>query len=310
MEPRRAEHARVKVGILGTGNVATDLAHKLLAREGPLELALVAGIPSDPEGLERVRRLGVEASADGVEAILEEPEIRIVFDATTAKARARHAAPLREAGKVAVDLTPAAIGPAVVPAVNGSEHSDAESVSLLTCPAQAAVPIAHAVSSLVPTLYAEVVSTLASSSAGPGLRQNVDELVSVTARGLERVGGARHGKAIVVLSPAVPPVTMRNTVYVVPDGELDEEDVVQSVLRTVAEMQRSLPGYRLRDEPAVELRETPWGSRRVVALLVEVEGAGDFLPPYAGNLDVATVAAREVGERLAQRLLAAEEVVA
>jgi acetaldehyde dehydrogenase len=310
MEPRRAGQATVRAAILGAGNVATDLAHKLLAGAGRTELALVAGTADDGAGLERVRELGVRTSAEGVESVLEDPEIAIVFDATTAKAHARHAPLLAEAGKVAIDLTPAAVGPPVVPAVNADEHLDEENLSLLTCPAQAAVPLAHAVSSVVPTLYAEVVSTLASSSAGPGLRQNVDELVAVTARGLERLGGARHGKAIVVLSPAEPPVTMRNTVYVVPDEDFAEADVAASVLRTVDEVQRSLPGYRLRDEPAFEHRETPWGRRCVVVLLLDVEGAGDSLGAYAGNLDVATVAAREVAERLARHLLRAEEAVA
>ena len=309
MEPRSGQ-PRVKAAILGAGNVATDLVHKLLAGPGRTELALVAATAADDEGLARARGLGVETSPDGVEAVLEEPEIRIVFDATTATAHARHARLLAEAGKVAVDLTPAAAGPPVVPAVNAGEHLEAENVSLLTCPAQAAVPLAHAVSRVVPTLYAEVVSTLASASAGPGLRRNVDELVAVTARGLERLGGARHGKAIVVLSPASPPVTMRNTLYVVPDDEVPEDEVVGSVLRAVEEVQRSVPGYRLRDEPAFERRETPWGLRTIVVLLLEVEGAGDSLPSYAGNLDVTTVAARDVGERLAGHLLRAEEAVA
>jgi acetaldehyde dehydrogenase len=305
----RADDARVKAAILGTGNVALDLAHKLLGRPGRTELALVAGTAADPEGRSRMRALGVETSDRGVEAILAEPEIGIVFDATTADAHRRHARLLADAGKAAIDLTPAAVGPPVVPVVNADEHLGEENLSLLTCPAQAAVPLVHAVSSVVPTLYAEVVSTLASDSAGPGLRRNVDELLAVTASGLERLGGARRGKAIVILSPARPPVTMRSTLYVVPDAEFVEDDVVRAVLRRIEELRRSVPGYRLRDEPVFERRDTPWGRRHVVVLLVEVEGAGDSLPSYAGNLDVATVAAREVGERLARRLLHVEEAV-
>ena len=298
---------RVKVGILGSGNIGSDLMYKLLKEPGHMELAMVAGIVPDSEGLLRAREEGVGASHEGIDAILEDDEIELVFDATSARAHVRHAKLLKEAGKIAVDLTPAARGPYVVPVANLNEHLDKDNVNLLTCGAQATTPMAYAVSRATPVLYAEMVSTVASVSAGPGTRQNIDEFTVTTARGLEQIGGAKHGKAIIVLNPAEPPIMMRNTVYVVPEDEdFDENEVVRSVEEVVRRVQQYVPGYHLKNEPVFDQKETAWGKKRVVVLLLEVEGAGDYLPKYAGNLDIMTSAARGVGEQFARHLLLAE----
>jgi acetaldehyde dehydrogenase len=284
--------------------------YKLLKQPGSMELVMLAGIDPNSEGLARARSLGVEASHAGIDAILEAPEIRIVFDATSAKAHVRHAKALRETGRIAIDLTPAARGPYVVPPVNLGEHLNAPNVNLITCGGQATIPLVYAVSRVTPVRYAEMVSTVASRSAGPGTRQNIDEFTFTTARGLEVIGGAAQGKAIIILNPAEPPILMRNTVYVVPATEFDEGAIFSSIAQMVAEVQRYVPGYRLKSRPVIEYRETPWGKRPVVIMLLEVEGAGDFLPPYAGNLDIMTASARRVGELFAQHLLSTEEVMA
>lgn len=222
MQSQASENGRVKAAILGSGNIGTDLMYKLLKEPGHMELTLLAGIVPESEGLERASAEGVGASHHGIDAILEDPEIKIVFDATSAKAHVRSAGALREAGKVAVDMTPAALGPYVVPVANLGGHLEEDNVNLMTCGAQATTPMAYAVSRVAPVEYAEMVSTVASASAGPGTRQNIDEFTFTTARGLEQIGGAKHGKAIIILNPADPPIMMRNTVYVVPEGNFDE----------------------------------------------------------------------------------------
>lgn len=310
MQSQASENGRVKAAILGSGNIGTDLMYKLLKEPGHMELTLLAGIVPESEGLERASAEGVGASHHGIDAILEDPEIKIVFDATSAKAHVRNAKALKEAGKVAVDMTPAALGPYVVPVANLGGHLDEDNVNLMTCGAQATTPMAYAVSRVAPVEYAEMVSTVASASAGPGTRQNIDEFTFTTARGLEQIGGAKHGKAIIILNPADPPIMMRNTVYVVPEGNFDEGEVVESVNKTVSEVQEYVPGYHLKSEPVFDKKDTPWGRRRVVVLLLEVEGAGDFLPPYAGNLDIMTSAARGVGESFARHILGEREVMA
>lgn len=294
---------KVKVAILGSGNIGTDLMYKLLRDPGHMELTLMAGIDPQSEGLARARSLGIQTSTKGVEAVLAEPGLGIVFDATSAKAHVRHAPLLRESGCIAIDLTPAAQGPYVVPPVNLGQHLDAPNVNLITCGGQATIPLVAAVSRVAPVRYAEIVSTVASVSAGPGTRQNIDEFTFTTARGLEAIGGARQGKALVLLNPADPPVLMRNTVYVVPEADaVDEESVRTSVERMAAAVQRYVPGYRLK--PLVfDCRKTPWGTKPVITMLLEVEGAGDFLPTYSGNLDIMTASARRVGELFAQHLL-------
>jgi acetaldehyde dehydrogenase len=212
---------KVKVAIIGPGNIGTDLMFKILRNPGRMELALRTGVDPQSEGLAPARSMGVAVSHDGIAPILEDPAIRIVFDATSAHAHVRHAKALKEAGRVAVDLTPAARGPYVVPPVNLGAHLEADNVNLITCGGQATIPLVHAVSRVTPVPYAEMVSTVASVSAGPGTRQNIDEFTFTTARGLEVIGGAQQGKAIIVLNPADPPILMRNTVYLL----LDSEDV-------------------------------------------------------------------------------------
>lgn len=303
-----SENGKVKVAIVGSGNIGTDLMMKLHkeADSSRMELAMLAGIEESSEGLKRARELGVGMTSEGIAPIIEEDDIKIVFDATSAKAHIKHAKMLREAGKVAVDLTPAARGPYVVPVVNLDEHLDKGNVNLMTCGAQATTPMVRAVSRVASVEYAEMVSTVASLSAGPGTRQNIDEFTFTTGRGLEEIGGAKRGKAIIVLNPADPPIMMRNTIYAVAEDDMDEAEVIESVNNMVADIQKYVPGYHLKNEPVFNEQETPWGRKRIVILLIEVEGAGDFLPKYAGNLDIMTSAARGVGERLARHMLGAE----
>lgn len=297
-------NGRVKVAILGSGNIGTDLMYKLLKQPGPMELALLAGIEPASEGLARARSLGIEASHEGIQAVLANLELKIVFDATSASAHVHHAKALRKAGRIAVDLTPAARGPYVIPPVNLTEHMDQPNVNLITCGGQATIPLVYAASRVAPLAYAEMVSTVASRSAGPGTRQNIDEFTFTTARGLEVIGGAREGKAIIILNPADPPILMRNTVYLIPAAnEFDEAAIFDSVEQMVAEVQQYVPGYRLKNPPVLDQRETPAGLKTVIVLLLEVEGAGDYLPSYAGNLDIMTASARRVGEMMAQHLL-------
>jgi acetaldehyde dehydrogenase len=295
---------KVKVAILGSGNIGTDLMFKILREPGCMELALLAGIEPQSEGLARARSLGINASHDGIQPILDDPEIKIVFDATSAHAHVRHAKLLQHAGRIAIDLTPAARGPYVIPPVNLGAHIEEQNVNLITCGGQATIPLVHAVSRVTPVPYAEMVSTIASLSAGPGTRQNIDEFTFTTARGLEVIGGAKQGKAIIILNPADPPILMRNTIYVLLGSEeVDRKAIVNSVEEMVTSVQVYVPGYRLKNEPVFEVRETPEGRRMLVAMLLEVTGAGDFLPSYAGNLDIMTASARQVGEVFAQHML-------
>jgi acetaldehyde dehydrogenase len=295
---------KVRVAILGSGNIGSDLMFKILRDPGHMELVLLTGIEPQSEGLARARSLGVNASHDGIQPILNDPEIRIVFDATSAHAHIRHAKLLRDAGRIAIDLTPAARGPYVIPPVNLGAHINEQNVNLITCGGQATIPLVYAVSRVTPVPYAEMVSTIASLSAGPGTRQNIDEFTFTTARGLEVIGGAKHGKAIIILNPADPPILMRNTIYALLESDdVDRKAIVDSVERMVTAVQAYVPGYRLKNEPVFEIRDTPDGRRTLIAMLLEVTGAGDFLPSYAGNLDIMTASARQVGEVFAQNIL-------
>jgi acetaldehyde dehydrogenase len=306
------DDARIKVAIVGSGNIGTDLMYKLLEEPGHMELAMVAGIEPESEGLKRARDEGIEATHEGIQPVLDDDEIKIVFEATSAKAHMKNAPEYREAGKIAVDLTPAAQGPYVVPVANLTEHLDEDNVNLMTCGAQATTPMVYAVSRVIPVRYAEMVSTVASLSAGPGTRQNIDEFTFTTARGLEEIGGAQDGKAIIILNPANPPLIMRNTVYIVPEeDEVDEDEITNSVEEIVSEVQKAVPGYQLKNGPTFDERDTPWGEKKpVIMMFLEVEGAGHFLPKYSGNLDIMTAAARKVGEGFARHLLGVEEIVA
>jgi len=298
------DNRKVKVAILGSGNIGSDLMFKILREPGHMELTLLAGIEPQSEGLARAKSLGISTSHEGIKPILDDLSIQIVFDATSAYAHVRHAKALREAGRIAVDLTPAARGPYVIPPVNLNEHIDKDNVNLITCGGQATIPLVHAVSRVTPVPYAEMVSTIASLSAGPGTRQNIDEFTFTTSRGLEVIGGAQKGKAIIILNPADPPILMRNTIYALLDSEdVDRKAIVESVEAMVKAVQAYVPGYKLKNEPVFEVRDTPEGKRTLIAMLLEVTGAGDFLPPYAGNLDIMTSSARQVGEVFAQKLL-------
>jgi acetaldehyde dehydrogenase len=295
----------LRCAIIGSGNIGTDLMMKV-RRSGQLELAALVGIDPASDGLARARGLGVEATPDGIRWVADHRDrVDLVLDATSAHVHVRHAALLAELGIPVIDLTPAARGPKVIPTVNLADHLDAPNLNLVTCGGQATTPIVAAVSRAAEVPYAEMVSTVASASAGPGTRQNIDEFTRTTARALEEIGGAAHGKAIIVLNPADPPILMRNTVFcALPEGT-DHQAVLDSVQRMVADVAAYVPGYRLKNRPVIEEGpfDTPGGTvpHRVVVLL-EVEGAGDYLPSYAGNLDIMTAAAVRVAEAKAQRL--------
>jgi acetaldehyde dehydrogenase len=298
------DNRTIKVAILGSGNIGSDLMFKILREPGHMELALLSGIEPQSEGLSRAKALGIQTSHEGIQPILDDPDIQIVFDATSAYAHVRHAKALKEAGRIAIDLTPAARGPYVIPPVNLSAHINESNVNLITCGGQATIPLVYAVSRVVPVPYAEMISTIASLSAGPGTRQNIDEFTFTTSRGLEVIGGAKQGKAIIILNPADPPILMRNTIYVLLDSEdVDRKAIIESVEAMVTAVQAYVPGYKLKNEPVFEVRDTPEGKKTLVAMLIEVTGAGDFLPSYAGNLDIMTASARQVGEVFAQKIL-------
>ena len=307
--------SRTKVAILGSGNIGTDLMIKVLRLSDHLEMAALVGIDPDSDGLARARRLGVATSAGGAAGLLALPgagDMGIVFDATSAAAHVANAAVLAPLGVRMVDLTPAALGPHVVPAVNLGEHLDAPDVNMVTCGGQATIPIVAAVSRLVPVHYAEIVASIASRSAGPGTRANIDEFTRTTAAALERVGGAARGKAIIVLNPADPPLVMRDTVLCLTD-RLDpaaRAEVAASVGRMVAAVAAYVPGYRLKqrvqftdlgagDPTRTLTRGPPPAERTQIGVFLEVEGAAHYLPAYAGNLDIMTSAALRVAEALA-----------
>ncbi|WP_087974909.1 acetaldehyde dehydrogenase (acetylating) [Oceanobacillus rekensis] len=301
--------SKVKVAILGSGNIGTDLMYKILKNDGSMELSLVAGIDPESEGLHRAREAGVGSSHEGIKDILADPDIKIVFDATSAKAHIQAAEQLREAGKMAIDLTPAAVGPYLVPPVNLNEHIEARNVNMVSCAGQATTPLVHAVSRVVPVHYAEMIATVASRAIGPGTRQNVDEFTRTTANSLVKVGGATTARAIPVFNPAEPPITMANTVYVaINEKDFDFDAIKKSINDITKDVSEYVPGYRLRTEPIIDYRDTPWGRLPVVVIMNEVEGAGDFFPKYAGNLDIMTASARKVGELYASHFLQKEEV--
>lgn len=292
---------RLPVAVVGSGNIGTDLLAKLL-RSPVLEPRWMVGIDPDSDGLRRAREAGVTALSGGVDELLAQPELpAIVFEATSAYAHQANAPRYREAGIRAIDLTPAAVGPYVVPSANLRDELDADNVNLVTCGGQATIPVVWAVSQVAAVPYAEIVASIASRSAGPGTRQNIDEFTRTTARAIEAVGGAGRGKAVIVLNPAEPPVLMRDTVFCALADGADEQAVAESIERVVADVATFVPGYRLLSPPQFD---GPPGDRRVVVLL-EVEGAGDYLPPYAGNLDIMTAAAVRVGELLGEHLRAA-----
>ncbi len=276
--------------VLGSGNIGTDLMMKLL-RSDVLELTAVVGIDRESEGLALADQAGLATSASGAEWVVEEAvDGSLVFEATSAAAHRSNAALFAERGLQCIDLTPAKLGPGVVPVVNLQAHQSAPDLNLISCGGQATIPMVAAIAEVCPVPYAEIVSTIASRSAGPGTRQNIDEFTRTTASGLEEVGGAKHGKAIIVLNPAEPPIAMRNTVYCAVESGVDRERIRDSVVAMSQRVAQYVPGYRLLMEPVFDEDR--------VAVFVEVEGAGDYLPSYAGNLDIMTSAAVRVGEEL------------
>jgi acetaldehyde dehydrogenase len=291
------------VAIIGSGNIGTDLMYKL-ERSDLLDLVAVIGIDPASDGLARAAARGYEAPSNGIDWVSENPDaVRLVFDATSAYVHRKHNEVLGALGIIAVDLTPAAIGPKVIPSVNLNAHLDAPNVNMVTCGGQATTPMVYAVRRAIDHLpYAEMVSTVSSKSAGPGTRQNIDEFTRTTARALEEIGEAEIGKAIIILNPAEPPILMRNTVFAaLPEGS-DHDAVIDSVYEMEKSVAQFVPGYRLKNRPVIEEGpfKTPGGvvPHRAVVLL-EVEGAGDYLPTYAGNLDIMTAAALRVGEAFA-----------
>lgn len=280
---------KVKVAIIGPGNIGSDLMYKVF-RSDTLEMSYMAGIV-ESEGIKRARQFGVKTSIEGIDPILEDNEIKIVFEATSAKAHLANAPRLKAAGKIAIDLTPAAVGPYVVPCVNLDKLSEEVNFNMVTCGGQATVPIAYAINRAADSEYTEIVSCISSKSAGQGTRANIDEFTETTAKALETLGGADKGKAIIILNPAEPPIMMTNTIYSIVRRP-DENAIRESVCQIIEQIQKYVPGYRLRTPPILD------GNK--VTAIIEVEGAGDFLPKYSGNLDIINSAAIEVAEKIAR----------
>lgn len=307
--------AKVKAAIIGSGNIGTDLMIKMIKYPQNMELAAVVGIDATSEGLAMARERGITTTHQGLAGLRALPdyaEIGIVFDATSAYAHKAHDEALRADGKLVVDLTPAAIGPFTIPPVNMEQNLEATNVNMVTCGGQATIPMVAAVSQVAKVYYAEIVASVSSRSAGPGTRANIDEFTRTTARAIEQVGGAEKGKAIIILNPAEPPMIMRDTVFTLSEGA-DEEAIRASVKAMVAKVQAYVPGYRLKQEVQFErygdnnkLKIPGRGEFTGIktSIFLEVEGAGDYLPSYSGNLDIMTAAAKATGELLAQRIQA------
>jgi acetaldehyde dehydrogenase len=309
--------AKVKAAIIGSGNIGTDLMMKIMRHSDILEMGALVGIDPDSDGLKRAARMGVATTHEGIEGLQTLdvwPEIGVVFDATSAGAHQRHSDVVTGAGKVMIDLTPAAIGPYVIPVVNGDAHLEAPNVNMVTCGGQATIPIVAAVSSVATVHYAEIVASISSKSAGPGTRANIDEFTETTSKGIEEVGGAARGKAIIILNPAEPPMLMRDTVFTLSSGA-DEAVIVAAVEAMVAKVAAYVPGYRLKQK----VQNERFGSNNPVRIpglgvfegikttvFLEVEGAAHYLPAYAGNLDIMTSAGLRTAEKIASRRQAKE----
>jgi acetaldehyde dehydrogenase len=297
--------SKLTAAIVGPGNIGTDLLVKLL-RSDEIEVTSMVGVDPASDGLARARKEGVEASAGGVDWLLGQDTLPdLVFEATSAKAHLANAPRYAEAGITAVDLTPAAVGPYVCPAVNLDSMADTPNLNMITCGGQATIPIVHAVSSVVPVPYAEIIASISSRSAGPGTRANIDEFTETTAAGIEQVGGADRGKAIIILNPVKPPMIMRDTVFcAIPDGA-DHDAINAAIEKRVDEVRQYVPGYTLRADPQYDEPREGWNGHARVAVFLEVRGNGDYLPPWAGNLDIMTAAAARTGEQLARMRKAA-----
>lgn len=305
--------AKIKVAIIGSGNIGTDLMMKVMRLSDVLEMGAFVGIDPESDGLKRAARMGVATTSDGIDGLLALPEFRdieIVFDATSAGAHAKHDAALQAHGKIVIDLTPAAIGPYTIPSVNGDANLDRRNVNMVTCGGQATIPIVAAINRVAHVRYGEIVASIASKSAGPGTRANIDEFTETTAQAIEVVGGADRGKAIIVLNPAEPPLIMRDTVYCLTDDG-DTAAIEASVAAMIDEVQAYVPGYRLKQKVQFErigdnhpLRIPEMDGEFTglkVTVFLEVEGAAHYLPAYAGNLDIMTSAALRTAEKIALR---------
>jgi acetaldehyde/propanal dehydrogenase len=291
---------KIKCALIGSGNIGTDLIYKI-QRSPVLEPVWMVGIDPHSEGLQRARDMGLKTTADGVEGLLPHVEsdgIQIAFDATSAYVHAENSRKLNQLGVMMIDLTPAAIGPLCVPPVNLKAHADKQemNVNMISCAGQATIPIVHAVSRIQSVGYAEIVASLASKSIGPGTRANLDEFTYTTSNAIEKVGGARKGKALAIINPAEPPMIMRNTIQCLCDDEPDQAKITESIMAMITEVQKYVPGYRLVNGPLFD------GKR--VAVFMQVAGLGDYLPTYAGNLDIMTAAACRTAEMFAQEILA------
>ena len=284
---------KLKVAILGSGNIGTDLMYKI-ERSDYLSMSVMVGIDPASEGIQRAKARGYHTITNGIEGLVVSPELfDIVFDATTAKAHLMHSEKVLALGKQIIDLTPAAIGPFVVPCANLKKFVMADNVNMVTCGGQATIPIVYAINQVADVEYAEIVATVASKSAGPGTRANIDEFTRTTAKAIKDVGGAKKGKAIIILNPADPPIIMRDTVHVLVNERNREQDILKAIEDIVQAVQQYVPGYRLTSAPIFNGQQ--------VSIFLEVEGAGDFFPTYSGNLDIMTAAAVQVGNEIAKQ---------
>ena len=291
---------RLTAAIVGPGNIGTDLLIKLLRSER-LTVHSMVGVDPASDGLARAKAMGIRTSHEGIDWLLAQDDLPdLVFEATSAKAHLANAPRYAEAGITAIDLTPAGLGPFLCPAVGLEGNPDVQNVNMITCGGQATIPIVHAVSSVTEVPYAEIVASISSRSAGPGTRANIDEFTETTARAIETVGGARRGKAIIILNPVEPPMIMRDTVFCAIPADADRAAIAAAITARVAEVQKYVPGYTLRTEPQFDEPTEQWGGNARVTVLLEVRGNADYLPDWAGNLDIMTAAAVRAGELIAE----------
>lgn len=296
---------KIKCALIGPGNIGTDLLAKL-QRSPVLEPVWMVGIDPNSDGLKRAKEMGIKTTADGVDGLIPHMKadgVQIVFDATSAYVHAENSRKVNEQGAMMIDLTPAAIGPYCVPPVNLKQHVGQRemNVNMVTCGGQATIPMVYAVSRVQPVSYGEIVATVSSKSVGPGTRKNIDEFTRTTAGAVEKVGGAKKGKAIIVINPAEPPLIMRDTVHCLTEGTPDQAAITKSIHEMIREVQKYVPGYQLVNGPVFD------GNR--VSVYMEVEGLGDYLPKYAGNLDIMTAAAARTAEMFAEEILKGELVL-
>lgn len=307
---------KVAVAIIGSGNIGSDLMYKILRQSQHQELVAMVGIDASSEGLKRAQQRGIQSIDNGIDGLVQSEHfknIKIAYDATSAGAHHKHNEILQTHGVRVVDLTPAAIGPYLIPPVNSDAHIGAPNINMVTCGGQATIPMVHAVSRIAPVTYAEIVASISSKSAGPGTRANIDEFTETTSKAIVAIGGAKHGKAIIVLNPAEPPLVMRDTIYCATAADADEDAIKASIVEMEKAVQQYVPGYSLKQEPQFEniklskpevIPGNTASEIKKISIFIEVVGAGFYLPEYAGNLDIMTSAAMSVGDRIAGHLLA------